>query len=231
MSNVDQAEIAKFSLLAKDWWNPFGSSKPLHDINPLRLDFIQQHANLSNNLILDIGCGGGILTESLAEVGGKATGIDLSEEAIQVATLHAKDRGLSVEYEVASAEEYAENFPEKFDVITCMEMLEHVPDPASIIRASASLLKPNGHLFLSTLNRNVKSYLYAIIGAEYCLKMLPKGTHEYKKFIRPSEMFEMIQSAGLQLAHMAGLHYHPIFKKYSLTSDVSVNYLIHCYKP
>ncbi|MBA2654666.1 MAG: bifunctional 2-polyprenyl-6-hydroxyphenol methylase/3-demethylubiquinol 3-O-methyltransferase UbiG [Gammaproteobacteria bacterium] len=229
-NNVDPAEIAKFSLLAEDWWNPFGSSKPLHDINPLRFEFIKKYTPLSNMAILDIGCGGGILSESLAKEGGKVTGIDLSEDAIKVATLHSQDQNVSVTYQVASAEDYAEEFPAQFDIITCMELLEHVPSPDSIIQACATLLKPKGHLFLSTINRNPKAYLYAILGAEYLLKLLPKGTHQYEKFIRPIEMAEMLHQADLQLAHMSGMHYHPIFKTYSLTDDVSVNYLVHCYK-
>jgi 2-polyprenyl-6-hydroxyphenyl methylase / 3-demethylubiquinone-9 3-methyltransferase len=227
INDADKAEIAKFSKLAKAWWNPFGSSKPLHDINPLRIDFIRKYAVLSSKHILDIGCGGGILTESLAKLGGIVTGIDLSVEVIDIAKHHASDQGLTIDYQVISAKEYADTFPHKFDIVTCMELLEHVADPLSLIASCANLLKPDGHLFLSTLNRNLKSYLYAILGAEYFLKLLPKGTHHYEKFIRPSELFAMLSHARLQLIHMAGICYHPIFRIYQLTSDVSINYLVH----
>lgn len=230
MNNVDETEIAKFSLLAKDWWNPFGSCRPLHEINPLRLEFIQKYATVAQSYILDVGCGGGILTESLARAGANVTGIDYSEDAIEVAKLHAQEENLSLDYKVTTAEEYAHNFPAGFDIVVCMELLEHVPNPLSIIQACTTLLKPNGQLFLSTINRNLKSYLHAIIGAEYLLKLLPRGTHQYEKFIRPKELFEMLQQTGLTLEHMSGIHYHPIFRQYKLTSDVSVNYLVHCTK-
>lgn len=227
-SNVDQAEIAKFSSMAEDWWNPFGHCKPLHDINPLRLQFIQKHCSLEGLRILDVGCGGGILTESLAKAGGKVTGIDLSEEAIHVASQHAQQQGLSIDYRLSAVEDLVEDYAEQFDVITCMELLEHVPTPLSIINACAGLLKSNGNAFFSTLNRNLKAYMHAIIGAEYLLKLLPKGTHHYEKFIRPSEMFDMLSSVNLDLKDIAGLSYHPIFKTYKLTNDVSVNYLMAC---
>jgi 2-polyprenyl-6-hydroxyphenyl methylase/3-demethylubiquinone-9 3-methyltransferase len=229
-SNVDPAEIAKFSLMAQDWWNPFGSCKPLHDINPLRFEFVEKYCPLGGKKILDVGCGGGILTESLARAGCKVTGIDLSEDAIEVAKNHANEQDLEIDYQVSSVEDLAVDHAHQFDVVTCMELLEHVPDPASIIHACAQLLKPNGHVFFSTINRNPKAYLYAVLGAEYLLKLLPKGTHHYEKFLRPTEMFTMLQAENLQLSHMAGIKYHPIFKTYKLTRDVSVNYLMHCYK-
>ncbi len=228
--NVDPVEIAKFSKLAQDWWNPFGSCKPLHDINPLRLCFIQKYTALKDKTILDIGCGGGILTESLARAGGHVTAIDLSHEALEVAKAHAAQEQLTIDYRESSAEELATEAPASFDVITCMELLEHVPDPANIVQAAAKLLKSNGHVFFSTINRNLKAYLYAVVGAEYLLNLLPKGTHDYHKFLTPNEMFKMLQPEGLQLSHMAGIQYHPISKTYCLTSDVSVNYLLHCYK-
>lgn len=228
--NVDEAEITKFSNLANDWWNPFGDCKPLHDINPLRLSFIKKHTSLENKKILDVGCGGGILTESLARAGAKVGGIDLSVHAIEVAKQHAKEAGLTIDYQLASVESLAAENRAQYDVITCMELLEHVPDPQSVITACAALLKPNGQAFFSTLNRNPKSYLFSVIGAEYLLQLLPKGTHEYAKFIRPFELFEMLKEADLTLNNMAGLNYHPIFKTYRLSNDVSVNYLVHSCK-
>jgi 2-polyprenyl-6-hydroxyphenyl methylase/3-demethylubiquinone-9 3-methyltransferase len=225
--NVDPAEIAKFSTMASDWWNPFGSCKPLHDINPLRLSFMEQHISLAGKRILDVGCGGGILTESLAKSGAEVVGIDLSEKAITVAKMHAEEQGLTIKYEFISVEDFALEYAGEFDIVSCMELLEHVPDPSSIISACAKLLKPQGEMFLSTINRNLKSYLQAVLAAEYLLRLLPRGTHEYEKFIRPQELFEMLQHEKLQLAHMAGIHYHPIFKTYKLVTDVSVNYLVH----
>jgi 2-polyprenyl-6-hydroxyphenyl methylase/3-demethylubiquinone-9 3-methyltransferase len=226
--NVEKQEIDKFSKLAEDWWNPFGMCKPLHDINPLRLAFIQKYTALDGLQVLDIGCGGGILTESLAKQGAVVTGIDLSEQVIQAAKQHANQQNLMINYQVAGVEDLVETSSQKFDVITCMELLEHVPNPNLIIQQSAELLTPTGHLFLSTLNRNPKAYLYAIVGAEYILKLLPKGTHHYDKFIKPNELFHMLKEANLQLDHMAGITYHPIFKTYKLNQDVSVNYLAHC---
>jgi 2-polyprenyl-6-hydroxyphenyl methylase / 3-demethylubiquinone-9 3-methyltransferase len=225
--NVDPAEIEKFSTMAADWWNPFGSCKPLHEINPLRLSFIQKQTSLEGKRVLDIGCGGGILTESLAKAGASVVAIDLSAEAIAVAQDHALSQDLTIEYVISSAEEFSDEHPGEFDIITCMEMLEHVPDPSAILSASAKLLKPNGDLFLSTINRNLKSYLQAILGAEYLLKLLPKGTHEYDKFIRPRELLAMLQQENLQIVDMAGLHYQPVFRTYTLNEDVSVNYLAH----
>lgn len=216
--------------MAQDWWNPFGSCKPLHDINPLRLKFIEQYAPLKDKRVLDLGCGGGILSEALAKAGANVTAIDVSSEALAAARAHATAAGLEIDYRECAVEELTGELAEQFDVITCMEMLEHVPDPAAIIKASAMLLKPNAHAFFSTINRNVKAYLHAVVGAEYILKLLPKGTHDYQKFLTPVELFDMLQKSGLQLADMAGISYHPINKIYKLTSDVSVNYLVHCYK-
>lgn len=229
-NNVDPAEIAKFSRLASDWWNPFGTSAPLHHINPLRLEFIQKHCVLAQVPILDVGCGGGILSESLGKSGAKVVGIDMCEEAIAVARHHANEQGLPITYIETLAEDFALDHADQFDILTCMELLEHVPDPASLIAACARLLKPGGHAFFSTINRNLKAYVQAIIGAEFLLKLLPKGTHDYQRFIRPVEMFESLQAQGLRLVDMAGMHYNPITKTYRLTDDVSVNYLMYCCK-
>ncbi len=202
----------------------------MHDINPLRFEFIKARCELQDAAILDVGCGGGLLTESLAKAGGRVEGIDMSAEAIEVARGHAEEQDLSIVYELTTIEEHAASYEGKYDIVTCMEMLEHVPDPFQVIAACARLLKPDGHLFLSTLNRNWKSYLYAILGAEYLLKILPAGTHQYAKFLKPSELFDMIQQVDLRLISLAGITYHPINKSYRLTHDVSVNYLVHCAK-
>lgn len=225
--NADLQEVAKFDASASRWWDPEGEFKPLHDINPLRLDFVDQHAGLSGRHTLDVGCGGGILSESMARRGARVTGIDLAESSLNVARLHALETETSVDYRCITVEELAEEEPASFDVVTCMEMLEHVPDPASVIRACATLVKPGGHVFLSTLNRNAKSYLLAIVGAEYIARLLPRGTHDYAQFIRPSELSAWARQAGLDLRHMAGLHYNPLSRRYSLGRDVSVNYLAH----
>ncbi len=224
--NIDPAEIAKFDALASRWWDINGEMKPLHEINPLRMQFIEQNINVFGLEVLDIGCGGGILSESLALRGAKVTAIDMAEASIQVAKLHQHESKLSIDYHITTAEAFATQYPCKFDVVTCLELLEHVPDPLSVIQACATLLKPNGKLFLSTLNRNVKSYLFAIVGAEYVLKMLPKGTHDYKKFIRPSELENWMRQAGLSMSNMIGLHYNPLTKIYKLGPDVSVNYMV-----
>ena len=224
--NVDQSEIAKFSALAHRWWDPNSEFKPLHAINPLRLNWIKSFVNLEGKKVVDIGCGGGILAESISQSGADTTGIDLSEKALKVAELHALEVGANLTYRSISAEELAEEQAEQYDVVTCMEMLEHVPDPMSVVRACAKLCKPGGTLFFSTLNRNPKSYLFAIIGAEYILKLLPKGTHEYAKFIKPSELVAFTRNAGLEMIGIKGLSYNPLTQVYSLSDDVDVNYMI-----
>jgi 2-polyprenyl-6-hydroxyphenyl methylase/3-demethylubiquinone-9 3-methyltransferase len=224
--NADQTEIDKFSALAHRWWDPSSEFKPLHAINPLRLAWIQEHVSISGKKVLDVGCGGGILAESMAIAGAQAKGIDLSEKALKVADLHSLESGVQVQYEYISAEDLAKKEAGQYDVVTCMEMLEHVPDPLSIIKSCAALVKPGGKVFFSTLNRNPKSYLFAIIGAEYLLRILPKGTHDYKKFIKPSELNEFIREAGLELNELIGLSYNPITEVYSLGRDTDVNYLM-----
>ena len=224
--NVDQSEIAKFSALAHRWWDKNSEFKPLHAINPLRLGWIKSFVELNGKRALDVGCGGGILAEALAQSGAQTTGIDLSEKALKVAELHALESGAQVNYQAISAESLALTEPASFDVVTCMEMLEHVPDPASVVKACATLAKPGATLFFSTLNRNPKSYLFAIIGAEYLLRLLPKGTHDYRKFITPSELGHFVRDAGLEIIGIKGLSYNPITQIYSLTNDTAVNYLI-----
>ncbi len=225
--NADPAELQKFSELAHRWWDPASEFKPLHDINPLRLGWINGKADLLGKTVLDVGCGGGILTESMAAAGAKVTGIDLSEKALSVARLHLFESGHSVNYRLISAEDLAAEMPAHFDVVTCMEMLEHVPDPASTIAACAHLVKPGGHVFFSTLNRNLKAYVQAIIGAEYVLNMLPRGTHEYAKFIKPSELSRHCRNAGLDTHELIGLSYNPLSRVYSLGQNSDVNYLLH----
>jgi 2-polyprenyl-6-hydroxyphenyl methylase/3-demethylubiquinone-9 3-methyltransferase len=224
--NVDQSEIAKFSALAHRWWDPNSEFKPLHAINPLRLSWIKSFVNLDGKKVVDSGCGGGILAESLAQSGADTTGIDLSEKALKVAELHALEVGAKLTYRAISAEDLAKEEAGQYDVVTCMEMLEHVPDPASVVKACADLCKPGGTLFFSTLNRNPKSYLFAIIGAEYLLRLLPKGTHDYAKFIKPSELAAFTRAAGLEMLGMKGLSYNPLTQVYSLNEDVDVNYMI-----
>ncbi|MFT3847351.1 MAG: bifunctional 2-polyprenyl-6-hydroxyphenol methylase/3-demethylubiquinol 3-O-methyltransferase UbiG [Propionivibrio sp.] len=226
MQNADPNELDKFSQLAHRWWDPDSEFKPLHQINPLRLEWIDSHANIAGKRVLDIGCGGGILSESMAVRGAKVTGIDLSSKALAVARLHLMESGNSVEYLEISAEQLATQSPGSFDVVSCMEMLEHVPNPASTIAACAALVKPGGHVFFSTINRNLKAYLLAVIGAEYVLKMLPKGTHDYAKFIKPSELTRWSKSVGLEPAELIGLSYNPITQRYSLGQDTTVNYLL-----
>ncbi|PRY65624.1 3-demethylubiquinone-9 3-methyltransferase [Vreelandella songnenensis] len=229
--NVDVAEVAKFEALASRWWDPKSEFKPLHDINPLRLDFIDARAGLAGKKVLDVGCGGGILSESMAHRGATVTGIDLGEAPLGVARLHAQESGVSVEYRKVSVEALAVEQPGHFDVVTCMEMLEHVPDPASVIRACCALVRPGGYVFFSTLNRTPKSYAFAILGAEYVLKLLPRGTHDYAKFIRPSEMAAWSRDAGLQVREQTGLTYNPLTRRYRLVAnDVSVNYMMYCRK-
>lgn len=229
--NADPHEIQKFSDLAHRWWDPTSEFRPLHDINPLRLEWINARALLSGRKVLDIGCGGGILAESMAKKGADVTGIDLSEKALKVADLHSLESGVPVRYQLIAAEAMAAQEAGQYDVVTCMEMLEHVPDPASIVRAAATLVKPGGHVFFSTLNRNPKAYLYAVVGAEYLLRMLPKGTHDYDKFITPAELSQFVRQAGLQLDGMKGLGYNPLTKLYSLNDDTSVNYMVACSRP
>lgn len=228
--NVDQQEIEKFSAHASNWWDPTGDMKPLHMINPLRMKFITEQVDLDHKQVLDVGCGGGILTESLAKAGANTSGLDLAEDSILVAKQHAQDNGLNINYINQSVEDLADSHSEQFDVICCMEMLEHVPDPNSIIESCAKLLKPGGHAFFSTLNRNPKSYLFAILGAEYMLKLLPKGTHSYSKFIKPSELAAWCRHAQLEWQKTAGLSYNPLNQTYSLSRDIGVNYLAYCQK-
>jgi 2-polyprenyl-6-hydroxyphenyl methylase/3-demethylubiquinone-9 3-methyltransferase len=228
--NADPAELQKFASLAHRWWDPASEFKPLHDINPLRLDYIDQIAGLNGKRVLDVGCGGGILSEAMASRGAQVTGIDLGEKALKVAQLHKLESGAEVDYRLVSVETLAQEQPESFDVVTCMEMLEHVPDPSAIIRACAGLVKPGGRVFFSTLNRNPKSYLFAVIGAEYVLNMLPKGTHDYQKFIKPSELSSWCRSAGLDVSGLTGMSYNPLTKRYWLGEDVSVNYILHATK-
>jgi len=227
--NADPAEIAKFEALASRWWDPQSEFKPLHEINPLRLDYIERHAGgLDGKQVVDVGCGGGILAESMAALGAQVTGIDMGEAPLQVARLHGLESGIKVDYHCTTAEDFAGQHPGRFDVVTCMEMLEHVPDPASVIRACRRLVKADGVVFFSTINRNPKAYLLAIVGAEYLLRMLPRGTHDYEKFIRPSELESWARHAGLKLRDLTGMTYNPLSKQYSLDRDLDVNYLACC---
>ncbi len=231
-TNADAAELAKFQALASRWWDPSSEFRPLHEINPLRLDWIDTHAALAGKQVVDIGCGGGILAESMAGRGARVTGIDLADKPLRVAQLHGLESGIEVAYERIGAEALAEREPGRFDVVTCMEMLEHVPDPASTVRACATLVKPGGWVFLSTINRNPKAFLFAIVGAEYVLNLLPRGTHEYEKFLRPAEVAGFARAAGLSLVEMTGLTYNPLTRRYRLDrTDVSVNYLVAFRRP
>jgi 2-polyprenyl-6-hydroxyphenyl methylase/3-demethylubiquinone-9 3-methyltransferase len=228
MSNADQLELDKFSALAHRWWDPNSEFRPLHEINPLRLDWIDRHARLAGKDVVDIGCGGGILAESMARRGARVTGIDLSEKALKVANLHKLESGVQVDYRHIAAEALAAERPGTYDIVTCMEMLEHVPDPGSVVLACRQLVKPGGWVFLSTLNRNPKSYLLAIVGAEYILNMLPKGTHDWAKFIKPAELARHTRGAGLDIVEILGMTYNPLSKVYSLGQDTDVNYLMAC---
>ena len=225
--NVDPSEIRKFESIAHRWWDPESEFKPLHAINPLRLNYIDDRAHLKNKRVLDVGCGGGILAESMARRGAKVTGIDLGEGPLSVASLHALDSQVEVDYQQIAVEALAERETGQYDVVTCMEMLEHVPAPESVIRACAQLVKPGGNVFFSTINRNPKAFMLAVIGAEYLLSMLPRGTHEYAKFIRPSELEYAARQAQLSLKDISGMTYNPIFQSYRLGKDIDVNYLMH----
>ena len=229
--NADPLELQKFSELAHRWWDPSSEFRPLHEINPLRLEWINALAPVAGKRVLDVGCGGGILTEAMANKGANVKGIDLSEKALKVAELHSLESGAKVSYELISAEDLAAREPGQYDVVTCMEMLEHVPDPSAVVQACATLVKPGGNLFFSTLNRNPKSYLFAIIGAEYVLGLLPRGTHDYAKFIKPSELSQFARNAGLEIKALKGMTYNPLTKIYSLNQDTDVNYLLACIKP
>lgn len=229
--NHDPQELAKFEKLASRWWDRNSEFKPLHDINPLRAGFIDAKVSVAGKRLLDIGCGGGILSEAMAQRGASVTGIDLGEAPLAVARLHLLESRLDVSYENCSAESYAERHPGTFDIVTCLEMLEHVPDPAAIIDACFRLLKPGGHLFVSTINRNPKAWLFAVVGAEYVLRMLPRGTHDYAKFIKPSELAGWARSAGFEQGELTGMSYNPFTRHYHLGSDVDVNYLMHLVKP
>ena len=229
--NVDPAELAKFDSLASRWWDTEGDFKPLHEINPLRLDWIRQHISLRGCRAVDIGCGGGILTESMAAAGATVIGIDMADGPLSVARLHQHESGAEVDYRKLTAEELAANEAGEYDVVTCLEMLEHVPDPSQVIKSCAELVKPGGHVFFSTINRNPKSFLFAIVGAEYVLKLLPSGTHEYAKFIRPSELEAWARTAGLRLESSIGMQYNPFSKEYSLGSNLDVNYLMYFQRP
>lgn len=231
-ANVDDAEIAKFEALAARWWDPDGEFRPLHEINPLRANWIDARAPVAGKQLLDVGCGGGILSESMALRGAEVTAIDMGEGPLSVAKLHQLESGVTVDYQRSTAEALAAEKPEHFDVVCCLEMLEHVPDPGAVVSACAAMTKPGGNLFFSTINRNPKAFLFAIVGAEHLLRLLPAGTHEYEKFIRPSELAQCLREAGLRLEAMTGLVYNPLTKRYRLAKDdVSVNYMLHASKP
>jgi 2-polyprenyl-6-hydroxyphenyl methylase/3-demethylubiquinone-9 3-methyltransferase len=230
-ANVDQQEVAKFDAQASRWWDPRGEFRPLHDINPLRLDYVERIAGLAGKRVLDVGCGGGILSESMARAGAHVTGIDMGEGPLSVAKLHRLESGVEVNYEHSTVEAYAATHPEHFDVVTCMELLEHVPDPSSVVAGCAASAKPGGYVFFSTLNRTPKSYLLAVVGAEYVLRMLAPGTHDYGKFIRPAELESWTRAAGLKMLDVTGMTYNPLSKTYRLGRDIDVNYLVACQKP
>ena len=229
--NVDAAEVAKFDALAARWWDPDGEFRPLHEINPLRLDWIRRYADLDGRKVLDIGCGGGILAEAMAAAGATVTGLDMAEKPLAVARLHQIESGLDVDYQQGTAEELASKEAGRYDVVTCLEMLEHVPEPSQVIASACQLVRPGGDVFFSTINRTPKSFMFAIVGAEYVLKMLPAGTHEYQKFIRPSELESWARDAGLQHRSSIGMHYNPLTREYTLGPGLNVNYLMHFHRP
>lgn len=229
--NVDSAEISKFSELAHRWWDKNSEFKPLHEINPLRLDYIERFGSLDGKAVLDVGCGGGILSEAMVKAGANVTGIDMAEASLNVAELHALESGLEITYAQICAEDFANQHAAKFDVVTCLEMLEHVPDPASVVESCATLVKPGGMVFFSTLNRNPKAWMLAIAGAEYILQLLPKGTHDFKRFLKPSELGNFARASELELIDISGMTYNPLRKKYKLGKDIDVNYLMACRRP
>lgn len=224
--NVSDSELRKFAELAEHWWNPEGDFKPLHQLNPVRLGYVRQHTPLDGLQVLDIGCGGGLLSEAMAAAGARVTGIDMSEEALAVARQHAEESGLAVDYRLATAEQLAEEAPESFDLVTCMEMLEHVPDPGAVVEAAGRLTRPGGQLVFSTINRNGRAWLLAIVGAEYLAGILPKGTHQYRQLIRPSELARACRTAGLEVRDISGMSFNPLRSHWSLSRDCSVNYLL-----
>jgi len=230
-ANIDPSEIKKFEDLASRWWDTQGEFKPLHEMNPLRLNFINNGSPLQDKVVCDIGCGGGILSESMAKCGAATTGLDMGKGPLSVAKLHAMESDLEIDYQHITAEEFAELHPGKFDVVTCMELLEHVPDPSSVIRACFALCKPGGSVYFSTINRNPKSYLFAVVGAEYVMKMLPTGTHDYARFIKPSELDEWARAAGLRIIDIKGVSYNPFTAMFSQSQDVDVNYMVHYQRP
>ncbi len=226
-TNIDPLEIAKFEELASRWWDPESEFKPLHDINPLRVNYIDQRAALAGKKVLDVGCGGGLLSEAMAHRGARVSAIDMGESPLAIARIHLLESGLEIDYQQATAEQFAEQHAGQFDVVTCLEMLEHVPDPSSVITALAKLVKPGGHVFLSTISRNPKAWLFAILGAEHILRLLPRGTHDYQKFILPSKMAGWLRAAGLELHDLTGMHYNPLSRSYRLGGNVDVNYLAY----
>lgn len=227
LTNLDESELAKFAAMAPIWWDKNGVQKPLHDINPLRVGYIDSRATLAGKRVLDVGCGGGILSEALAQLGAEVTGIDATPAPLAVARMHMKDSGLQINYQLATAEAFAVENPDRFDIVTCLELLEHVPKPDSVVMACQRLVKPGGDVFFATLNRNLKSFLFAIIGAEYLLRIVQRGTHSYRMFVKPAELDDWARSAGLTRQDLTGLHYNPFSRKYSMGGNTHVNYMVH----